>query len=392
MRELVSWGAVLSLFVSTVAFAMTEVAPPSTIARSEGLEPFRKVKVVSAPTILVPTVVELPLNTNLEERDDLAVFEVRSNTYIPYTIRSSYQTNPESITAYAGERNGYALVDGDPKTNMDFAVDEATQNSAVILLTSVNPIESSSLVLELDQYVALPTQVSIMASIDGINEQIIVAPKTLTGSTITFPQTTANRWTVTLTYAQPLRINELRLVQDAAERTLNRSIRFLAQPQSVYKVYHDADRAISIQTAESGNLADSTGVLMLPVTPSMSNELYRQADVDNDSVPDIKDNCVQMLNTDQADIDRNGRGDVCDDFDRDGIQQSKDNCPNNPNMAQEDADSDGIGDVCDTEESRITEKYPWVPWAGMGIAVLVLGVLFVLVGTSPKNTQDQSLG
>jgi hypothetical protein len=37
-----------------------------------------------------------------------------------------------------------------------------------------------------------------------------------------------------------------------------------------------------------------------------------------------------------------------------------------------DTDSDGIGDVCDTEESRITEKNAWLPWAGMGFAAVVL--------------------
>lgn len=378
----------MSLFVSSGALAMT----PQDQMQSEGIEPFRKVKMVQAPTIVVPTVVELPLNTGSDERSDLAILEVQTNTYVPYYVSSSYLTYPEVVTAYTDVANGYPLVDGDAQTNVEFSVQEETQNSARITLTTVNPIESSSIVLELDQYVALPTRVSVSASIDGVNEQIVVAPKSLTGSTITFPRTTANTWILTLEYAQPLRINELRLVQDAAERTLKRSVRFLAQPQNTYKVFHDSDRAIYIRTPESGNLMDNTGVLLLPVAPSMNNTLYTQADVDDDSIPDTRDNCVQMSNADQTDIDRNGRGDMCDDFDRDGVMQNMDNCPNNPNVAQEDADSDGEGDACDTEESRITEKYPWVPWAGMGIAVLVLGVLFVLVGTSPKNTQDQTLG
>jgi hypothetical protein len=378
----------MSLFMSSGALAMS----PYDQMQSESVAPFRKVKAVQAPTIVVPTVVELPLNIGTEERNDLAILDTTTNTYVPYYVRSSYLTYPEIVTAYTDSANGYPLVDGDTQTHVEFFVQEETQNSARITLTTVNPIESSSIVLELDQYVALPTRVSVSASIDGVNEQIVVAPKSLTESTITFPRTTANTWILTLEYAQPLRINELRLVQDAAERTLKRSVRFLAQPQSMYNVFHDSDRAISIHTPESGNLMDNTGVLLLPVAPSMNNDLYRQADIDGDSIPDTRDNCVQMSNVDQADIDRNGRGDMCDDFDRDGVMQSSDNCPNNPNVSQEDADSDGIGDACDTEENRITEKYPWVPWAGMGIAVLVLGVLFVLVGTSPKNTQDQVLG
>ena len=78
-------------------------------------------------------------------------------------------------------------------------------------------------------------------------------------------------------------------------------------------------------------------------------------------------------------MDGNGRGDACDDFDRDGVINSKDNCPNNPNRNQLDTDGDGIGDVCDREESRVTERYPWLPWLGIGFVALVLLGLFVMV-------------
>ena len=387
MRTFVAGVMVLGTFLAPCAFAMTPVTPSSSTVESPGLESFRKLKVVPAPAIVVPTVVELPLNTGVEERSDLAIFEVKTNTFIPYFVRSAYTTTPESITAFTNGRSAYELVDGNSGTNVDFAV-QSEISTAVITLSSVNPIESTSLVLELDRYVALPTRIAISATIEGAPSQVVVASKVVTGSVVTFPRTSANEWTITLEYAQPLRINELRLVQDAAERTLVRSVRFLAQPQSVYKVYHDADRYSPIHTTEAGNLTDDQGVLMLPVAQSTSNEWYKQADVDADGIPDVTDNCVQMANTDQADVDRNGRGDMCDDFDRDGITQMSDNCPNYPNTGQEDRDGDGVGDVCDTEENRVTEKYPWVPWAGMGIAVLVLGVLFVLVGTSPKNTEE----
>ena len=35
-------------------------------------------------------------------------------------------------------------------------------------------------------------------------------------------------------------------------------------------------------------------------------------DTDNDTIPDVTDNCVNDPNTDQADADVNGEGDVCD--------------------------------------------------------------------------------
>ncbi len=40
-------------------------------------------------------------------------------------------------------------------------------------------------------------------------------------------------------------------------------------------------------------------------------------DTDGDGVIDLADNCVDIANADQSDIDGDGLGDVCDD-DRDG--------------------------------------------------------------------------
>ncbi|MBR4984740.1 MAG: amidohydrolase family protein [Proteobacteria bacterium] len=102
-------------------------------------------------------------------------------------------------------------------------------------------------------------------------------------------------------------------------------------------------------------------------------------DRDGDGIPDSADNCPDMFNpvrpqyTDrkQADYDNDGLGDICDfyptcaanddtcpkhvdpnDRDNDGIANLKDNCPNDANADQADADSDGIGDVCDTCDDR----------------------------------------
>src|SRR6185436_12092082 len=116
-----------------------------------------------------------------------------------------------------------------------------------------------------------------------------------------------------------------------------------------------------------------------------SNTAYVPADSDGDSVRDTLDNCVSVSNYTQDDVNRNGRGDACDDFDRDALINSKDNCPNIANYDQRDTDSDGVGDVCDGEESRITEKYPWLPWVGIGAAALVLLTLFVLMAKSTKR-------
>ena len=81
-------------------------------------------------------------------------------------------------------------------------------------------------------------------------------------------------------------------------------------------------------------------------------------DDDNDGINDYDedgsplDNCINIYNPDQSDIDLDGIGDFCDDdIDGDSVDNDNDNCVYIPNGVNEDnqadSDNDGIGDVCD---------------------------------------------
>lgn len=54
------------------------------------------------------------------------------------------------------------------------------------------------------------------------------------------------------------------------------------------------------------------GVMAIPFSPE---DIEENSDIDGDGVPDDEDNCVTVVNTDQADVDNDGFGDACDSVD-----------------------------------------------------------------------------
>ena len=78
------------------------------------------------------------------------------------------------------------------------------------------------------------------------------------------------------------------------------------------------------------------------------NETVEIMDADNDGIADSTDNCVNNPNPDQADIDSDAIGDLCDlDRDGDNIINESDNCPDHPNPNQLDFNNNNVGDLCD---------------------------------------------
>jgi hypothetical protein len=79
-------------------------------------------------------------------------------------------------------------------------------------------------------------------------------------------------------------------------------------------------------------------------------------DTDADGMGDNGDNCRTDANADQADLDRDGKGDACDDdVDGDGALNDADAFPRDP-AEQKDSDQDGIGDKADRFPSDPNES------------------------------------
>lgn len=77
------------------------------------------------------------------------------------------------------------------------------------------------------------------------------------------------------------------------------------------------------------------------------------ADDDNDGTPDATDNCPVVTNVSQLNSDADPLGDACDpDDDQDGIPDELDNCATTPNDLQANLDQDAYGDACDVDDDN----------------------------------------
>lgn len=82
------------------------------------------------------------------------------------------------------------------------------------------------------------------------------------------------------------------------------------------------------------------------------------ADDDGDGVLGGVDDCPDVANAGQEDLDGDGVGDACQDIDGDGVLDVSDLCPESANPDQSDVDADGLGDACDDRDDRPVDVSP----------------------------------
>ncbi len=330
---------------------------------------YRLVGDVPVPEIKTPTVVQVALPDTL---GSFNVHVVDQNDQYVQTISGAEGKDPVYLASVTGEQ-------GDPVENVNFQfnVDGRTTFNSTIIITSLEPQSVSGFTLFLEPNVALPLFVEVLASTPR-GETVLLSPSPVRDATIRFPETTASAWQLTFTHIQPLYISGIRALDSATN--VSHSVRFLAYPGKSYRMYADPDVLVTMPFIEAGDLERSRDVKRVSIS-FKPNGGFLPADSDGDGVANLHDNCVSIFNPDQADIDVNGQGDVCDDWDYDTIPPGQDNCPDIPNRDQNDEDGDGIGDACDGIESRFTEVYVWIPWLGIGFAAFVILTLFtILIG------------
>lgn len=350
----------------------------TSVAQAQTTTAFQKVTPLTIPNITVPTLVSVPFGFGFGTNTNAALKKTgdTSEVYTPFLYKNRLTDRPIHESTVGG---AYVpqIIDGSTDTYFD-APFQSGENSVTIELKTEKGknIDAEGIQFIYSDFSARPLAVEILAIRDGM-EKTLRARSTQVSDILHFPKEQGDTWHVTLWYDQPLRIAEVFPVpiQGGVETY---AIQFLAEPGVRYELFTHPDRAVSVPTSESPNLHGEPRV-QGSAGPTIDNTLFVPADTDGDGVIDARDNCRGIANAGQEDIDSNGIGDACDDFDRDGYVNVQDNCPLITNRDQRDTDGDTIGDVCDEGESRLTEQYTWLPWAGIGLVILVLIAMTALM-------------
>lgn len=379
-----------SIFV-TFAVCLVFFAPLLAVADMSKTQAFATEAEIFIPTsLVVPTVIELSVDSYDADERLLMVWNNTTLSPVPYYHRINRQQVLVPITVSNEEENLAALTDNSDATFINFPLMNGEETVTQLMIESEALVRSSGIEVDLASNVIAPKSVKVTAlnresQLDSqIGSQVLyTGPMPSLDGRIKFPATSADVWLVEFVHTQPLRLTELSLIQEGRPMSEKRTLRFLAQPNESYSLYSDANQPQTVGRSGAA-LANAREVVLGTLSFPNKNIYYVESDRDKDGVIDRLDNCPDVANPDQVDIDGNRVGDACDDWDLDGIINSLDNCPNIPNRDQRDEDGDGIGDACDDEESRLTEKYPWISWLGLLMAAVAIGSMFWLVQMAPK--------
>ncbi|MBP7876273.1 thrombospondin type 3 repeat-containing protein [Candidatus Woesebacteria bacterium] len=366
------------LFNTTVKAANNpDINDPQTVFQQQSL--------LVVPSLQIPTVVELELPRQIT--DEVFIYNSTTQSFIGTRFLTTTNNLLTPVRAQIAtdekpEMDASPIIDRDTTTYLDL-LPNALSSSIILQYPKKSNIGGIELLVARDS--SFGERISIYYADSATTRKPILVEDTIRSKSISFPTVESDTLYIQITHSQPIRLTDI--TTTSATGPTKRAIQFLAQPGAQYVAYTNAIKVPQIRATESIAVESSS-----PMKVSLQftvNPLYVEPDTDGDGLIDSVDNCTSKANSDQADVDRNGVGDACEDFDADGIPNALDNCPSESNRDQIDTDGDTVGDVCDELDNRITERYGWLPWLGIGVAVGVL--LFVVFRTiTQPNSSDES--
>lgn len=377
--------------VRSVSAALT----PSQEPTQEVISVYQTVSRIETPEFEIPTVVRVDVMADTLAYQDwkkLLLVEESTQTIQPIQVQSN--TLSQVITRI---EDGQEIQDESlqPENNSGFLFPfdkENEENTYTIQVSYTQPIMTEQLDLNFDTNVVSPFELTLSYEDIETKEDIVLFNRKRISSNLTpILYTSASEFTLVFYYDQPIQLNSISLAR-SIQNTISRSVYFLARPGETYALYSEpAGTVRDYREPEEGNyLSKANSAVPVTLLPDESNPDYIPPDEDNDGVINTEDNCIDVPNPDQEDLNRNGKGDACDDFDTDGVINARDNCIDVPNSRQIDTDGDGVGDKCDTEESRILERYVFLPW--IGVAFGLSAVFLLLFLTLRKERQKNKTG
>ena len=117
----------------------------------------------TAFSIEVPTVIELPFDSDYIERRSFAVYENETKTFQPWFFNMEGFSKETAVTVQTQVSSGAvsSLTDGKYDTYVEYALPETYRGVAEIKITGSKPIISSAFSVFLDSHVARPTSIEI---------------------------------------------------------------------------------------------------------------------------------------------------------------------------------------------------------------------------------------
>jgi len=357
---------------------------------------FQNVYTVPKNVEQIPILYEIIIPKNLITSNDgnFYMYNETSSNPQEYSQKIIENTSPKyAIRDITSSRATSVLSDLNTETYLEYEINGS--NQAIIGINYEQEVTSDRLVFDLPKNAINPSFVTIKTSDSNLGNssgRIILNRVRVNSNRVNFPSTRSKNWIIEFEYNQPFRLSEIKF--ETKPENYSYSIKFLAQANEEYALYLNSTYQFVSEFAEKNRVYYYDNIeskVKLTLSNLQANYEFNQIDSDFDEVPDKKDNCSTYPNPDQVDLNENGIGDLCEDIDFDGRLSYEDNCPNISNPFQFDEDNDGKGNECDQEESRLPERYPFLPYAGIGISTLViLGLFYVVYKNSKKEEQGNT--